>query len=120
MRIPEHIRTTITLDGAVLLNIKGAHMVALNPIASIVWQQLCEGRSLEEISIRLADDFGISRDLALADVNEFVQQLETQNLIDPLVIENTREKPESWLRHLIHNLVGGREFTANSNDPPTK
>ena len=82
MKISEHVRTTITQDGAVLMNIKGGHMITLNPIGSIIWQQLSDGRSPEQIAAHLASEFGIAREQASADVNEFLGQLEAQHLIE--------------------------------------
>src|SRR5947207_7121769 len=82
MKISEHIRTTITQDGAVLMNIKGGSMLTLNPSGSIIWQQLSDGRSPEQITSHLASEFGISREQASADVNEFLEQLEAQHLIE--------------------------------------
>jgi len=82
MKISGHVRTTITQDGAVLMNIKGGHMATLNPIGSIICQQLSDGRSPEQIADRLASEFGVSREQASADVNEFLEQLEAQHLIE--------------------------------------
>lgn len=82
MKISEYVRTTITQDGAVLMNIKGGSMLTLNPTGSIIWQQLCEGRTHEQIAARLASEFGIPPEQACADVNEFLEQLEAQHLIE--------------------------------------
>src|SRR6267378_183858 len=83
MKIPEHVRSKITQDGAVLMNIKGGHMITLNPTGSIIWQQLSDGRSPTQIAGRLASEFGIPPEQALADVNVFLEQLEAQHLIEP-------------------------------------
>ena len=82
MKIPEHVRTTVTQDGAVLMDIKGGHMVTLNPVGSIIWRQLSDGRTPEQIAARLASEFGIPQEQASADVNEFLEQLEAQHLIE--------------------------------------
>jgi hypothetical protein len=108
MKISEHVRTTITQDGAVLMNIKGGHMVTLNPVGSIIWQQLSEGRSPEGIAVCLAADFGISRELALTDVNEFVRQLEAQQLLLPSDSDGSQRKRWPGLKGLICNLLASR------------
>jgi len=90
MKTSEHVRTTITQDGAELMNIKGGQMVTLNPIGSIIWQQLSDGRSLEQIAAHLASEFGISREQASADVNEFLEQLEAQHLIESAELSGSR------------------------------
>src|SRR6266436_3596639 len=91
IRISEDVRTTITQDGAVLMNIKGGHMITLNLTGSMIWQQLADGRSPEQIADTLSPQFGIPREQALADVNEFLEQLETQQLIGPS--ESARPRP---------------------------
>jgi hypothetical protein len=83
MRISKHVRTSDTPDGAVLMNIKGGSMLTLNPIGSIVWQRLNEGRTPTQIAVQLASEFGISQEQAYADVNEFVEQLRAHELIEP-------------------------------------
>ena len=83
MKISEHVRTTPTQDGAVLMNIKGGSMLTLNPTGSIIWQQISEGRTATQIAVRLASEFGISEEQACADVNDFVEQLRAQQLIEP-------------------------------------
>jgi hypothetical protein len=108
MRISEHVRTTITLEGAVLMNIKGGQMVTLNPTGSIIWQQLNDGRSAEEIAKKLASEFGIGRDQAFADVNEFIEQLETQHLIEPVEPPDSRRSIGPKPFGLFCNLFGRR------------
>ena len=56
------------------MNIKGGQMLTLNPTGSIIWQQLADGASPEQIADRLSSEFGIPREQALADVNEFLEQ----------------------------------------------
>lgn len=113
MKISEHVRTTITQDGAVLMNIKGGDMVTLNPIGSIIWQQLSEGRSPEGIALCLAADFGISREQALTDVNEFVQQLEAQQLLLPSDSDASQRSRGPWMKGLICNFLGWRAASAS-------
>src|SRR5467141_2777279 len=83
MRISENIRTSFNQDGAVLMDIQGGSMLTLNPIGSIIWQQLSDGRLPEQIAEHLASEFGIAREQALTDVNEFVEQLQAHHLIEP-------------------------------------
>ena len=108
MKILEHVRTTITQDGAVLMNIRGGQMLTLNLTGSIIWQQLADGRSREQIADTFSPRFGISREQALADVNEFLEQLETQHLIAPLELENPRPSLGPKPPGLFCNLFGRR------------
>jgi hypothetical protein len=108
VRISKNIRTSFNQDGAVLMDIQGGSMLTLNPIGSIIWRQLSDGRSPGQIAEYLASEFSIPREQALADVNEFMQQLEAQQLILPSELEgapaNLGRRP--W--GLLCNLFGGR------------
>ncbi len=108
MKVSEHVRATFTPDGAVLMNIKGGHMITLNPIGSIIWQQLTDGRSPAQIAGFLASDFGIPLEQALADVNEFLEQLEAQHLIGPSEPEGFRINLGPKLTGLFCTLFGKR------------
>jgi hypothetical protein len=81
IRITEGVRSTITPDGAILMDIKGGQMITLNPVGSIIWQGLAEGRSQEQIAIGLAAEFGVPAEQTLADVREFLEQLHIKKLI---------------------------------------
>jgi coenzyme PQQ synthesis protein D (PqqD) len=90
------------------MNIKGGHMLTLNLTGSMIWQQLADGRSAEQIADTLSPQFGIPREQALADVNEFLEQLETQQLIARLESENSRPSLGPKPAGLFCNLFGRR------------
>jgi hypothetical protein len=108
MKISEHVRTTMTQDGAVLMNIKGGHMITLNPIGSIIWQRLSDGHSQEHIAAHLASEFGISQEQATADVNEFLGQIEAQHLIESAESSGSRKHLGPKPTGLLCNLFGRR------------
>ena len=112
MRISENIRTSFNQDGAVLMDIQGGFMLTLNPIGSIIWRQLSDGRTPEQIAERLASEFGITREHALTDVNEFVQQLEAQHLIRLSESEAPRTSLGKPPTGLFCNLFGRRDSHA--------
>lgn len=110
MKISEHVRTTITQDGAVLMNIKGGSMLTLNPTASIIWQQLNDGHTPTQIAAQLASEFGISQEQASADVNEFLEQLEAQHLIESGESADSPRHLGAKPTSLFCNLFGRRSF----------
>ena len=110
MRISEHVRATVTQDGAVLMNIKGGDMVTLNLTGSMIWQQLADGRSPEQIADTLSTQFGIPREQALSDVNEFLEQLEAQHLIESLESENRHPNVGPKPTGLFCDLFGRRNL----------
>jgi Coenzyme PQQ synthesis protein D (PqqD) len=120
MRVSENVRTTITQDGAVLMNIKGGHMITLNPIGSIIWQQLSEGRSPEQIAAHLAAEFGISREQASGDVSEFLEQLETQHLIESAELSGSRKHLGPKPTGLFCNLFGRRNSRVAAQERGSK
>jgi len=87
-------------------------MTTLNPIGSIIWQQLSDGRSPEEIAAHLASEFGIAREQASADVNEFLEQLEAQHLIEPAELSGSRAHLGPKPPGLFCNLFGRRDSHA--------
>lgn len=118
MKVSEDVRTTITPDGAVLMNIKGGHMITLNPTGAIIWQQLSEGRLPEQIAKHLSSEFGIPEEQALADVNEFLEQLEAQHLIGPSESAQSRAPLGLKPTGLFCNLFGNRNsHTAQDRSP---
>lgn len=108
MRIAENIRTSFNQDGAVLMDIQGGSMLTLNPIGSIIWRQLSEGKSPGQIAEHLVTEFRIPQEQALTDVNEFVQQLQAQQLILPSEPENPSVSIGRRPSGLFCNLFGGR------------
>ncbi len=112
MRISENIRTSFNQDGAVLMDIQGGSMLTLNPIGSIIWQQLSDGRTPEQIASHLASEFGISREQASADVNEFVEQLGAQHLIESAESSGSRKHLGPKPTGLFCNLFGRRNSHA--------
>jgi hypothetical protein len=115
MRVSENVRTTTNQDGAVLMDIQGGSMLTLNPIGSIIWQQLSDGRSPEQIAERLASEFGIAREQVLADVNEFVEQLQAQHLIGPSESQDFRVTPGPKPTGFFCNLFGRRSSHAEQD-----
>ena len=110
MKISEHVRTTITQDGAVLMNIKGGSMLTLNPTGSIIWQRLSEGHAPAQIAAQLASEFGISQEQASADVNEFLEQLEAHQLIESGESADSPRHLGAKPTSLFCNLFGKRSF----------
>jgi hypothetical protein len=120
MKISEHVRTTITQDGAVLMNIKEGQMITLNPIGSIIWQQLSDGHSPERIAGKLAAEFQIPQDQAIADVNEFLEQLEKHHLVESVESTGTRTPLGFKPMGLLCNLFGARKSAAEPSAPQSK
>ncbi len=118
MKILDHVRSTITQDGAVLMDIRGGQMLTLNLTGSMIWQHLADGQSPEQIAETLSPRFGISREQALEDIHEFLGQLEAQRLIDPSETANPRSNVGPKPTGLSCNLFGEHSSPAAQNRSP--
>lgn len=57
-------------------------VVALNPVASRVWELLDGQRSIDAIVETICDEYEVTPEAARADVDEFVRSLEEAELIE--------------------------------------
>jgi hypothetical protein len=110
MRISETVRTAANQDGAVLMDIALGQMYSINPCGARILQQLNDGRSPEEIAETFVTDFGISREQALTDICEFVQQLEVQQLIRSSESQDVPEKLAAGSNGLVGKLLRWRNL----------
>jgi len=80
-RVSEAVRTTHGPDGAVVLDIKQGRLLRLNITGSVIFQGLQRGETEAQIIEGIRHHFCISRDLAHADVTEFLESMEQEGLI---------------------------------------
>ena len=80
-RIPEKIRSTHGQDGAVVLDIRQGQMFNLNFVGSRILKHIEGGLSQPKIVEEIVQEFGVSRDLAENDVQEFLQLLRKHQLV---------------------------------------
>lgn len=81
MRVAEHVRSTHSRDGGIVLDILHGHMFRLNFVGSQILELLKQGCAEPEIAQQLAREFGIDRVIAEADVREFIETLEKHHLL---------------------------------------
>jgi hypothetical protein len=67
-------KATIVLPGRGEVNV-------LNPIGSLVWESIDGARNLEQIADRIMGEYQISRDQAVADLIEFITDLERHGMV---------------------------------------
>lgn len=75
------VRAVVNSDGGVLMDTKAGLMFSLNHAGATIWRALEAGRSMTEIAEILVDTFNISRERAVADVAQFLDDLRGQKLI---------------------------------------
>jgi Coenzyme PQQ synthesis protein D (PqqD) len=79
--IPTHIHFQIVDDVVVLINTKTSQFFELNNVGSEIWLLLVDDNSLESISLHLTNKFSASKEIVLADVEEFVSELSQRGFV---------------------------------------
>lgn len=88
-RVCDTVRNTHGPDGGTILDIRRDQIFNLNFVGSTIVEFLKSGLSELEIVDRVSHDFGISRDIADADVREFIQVLRQLRLVEECQREAT-------------------------------
>jgi hypothetical protein len=83
LRFRADVATTDTEYGTVLLDERNGAYWQLNPTGALVVRRLLAGDTFEQAAAALAEEFEVSRERALADVNALVEQLRSARLVKP-------------------------------------
>jgi hypothetical protein len=75
------VRETASEDGAVLLDIEQGVCFGLNPVGLRIWKMLGQQFSLDQMADALEHEFQAPRPELVADICDFVRQLEVKHLI---------------------------------------
>jgi hypothetical protein len=81
-RVAEDIRSTHGQDGAIVLDIRHGQMFNLNLVGSRILKLLESGSALPEIVEEISREFGVSRNLAENDIQEFLRTLSKYELLE--------------------------------------
>ena len=82
-RVHDTVRATRNRDGGVVLDIHSGKMFRLNPVGALILESVADGRSEGETANRVAHQYDIAEEKALADVRDFLQSLEKLQLVTP-------------------------------------
>ena len=69
-------------DGAALLNLQSGLYFSMNAVASLVWDNLDEAKSANELATAVQGAFDVSLDRAKADVETLLEELLKLDLIE--------------------------------------
>jgi hypothetical protein len=75
------VRSTVSPEGAILMDIESGLMFSLNDVRGCIWQHVQEGHSRNEIAQLVSQQYAITFDLALTDVDVFIAALERNHLV---------------------------------------
>ena len=68
--------------GGVLLNVESGDYYELNATGRFLWEQIQTGSDVNALTAALADEFGIDRASAEADVETFLGDLRKRHLVE--------------------------------------
>jgi hypothetical protein len=81
-RVSEHVRKTLSQDGAIILDVRHGRIFTLNLVGSKILELLEHRYTNAQIAEQLSREFGIGTDVAMRDIEEFLGTLEKHHLID--------------------------------------
>lgn len=82
LRLLNHVRTSHTAEGAVLLDIGNGRIYSLNPTGARVVELLNSGTAESKIAPVLAREFPVDIETAITDTAEFLSLLRRYALVD--------------------------------------
>ena len=82
LKVSEHVRSTHSQDGAIVLDIRHGQMFRLNLVGSRMLELLKQGHSEERIAEEVSREFGVERTIVETDLREFLTHLEKNNLLE--------------------------------------
>ncbi len=82
IRVSEYVRKTNSQDGGIVLDVKQGQMFILNLVGSKILELLDRQYTPAQIAEDVSREFGISADVAIRDVGEFLDALEKHHLIE--------------------------------------
>ena len=80
----ETIRSTVTEDGVVLLDVGNGKIFNSNAVGSRIWVKLQEGLDIETITAQVSAEFKVPLERLRPDVNDFVEKLRANGIVDDL------------------------------------
>jgi hypothetical protein len=81
IEIAPTVRSLITPESAVLMDLEKGAIFTLNGVGSVIWQHLRDGCTRSDIVDSLCKDFDVPRYSAEADVTVFIEYLYSYHLV---------------------------------------
>jgi hypothetical protein len=79
--IKHHLRSRVTPDGAMILDIAADEIITLNATGGYIWARLEEGNTIDQITESLATETGQDSVVVAEDVREFIAQIAEKHLV---------------------------------------
>jgi len=68
-------------DEIIILNLKSGEYFTLNDVAQCIWSAVTEEKSVEEIKVKIIDEYDVSTERAERDIDNFIAGMIEQGLI---------------------------------------
>lgn len=81
MTTSDTIRSTVTSDGIVLLDIGNGKIFNSNAVGSRIWVKLQEGLDVDTITAQISSEFNVSHERLRPDIEEFIDALKISGLV---------------------------------------
>ena len=81
MTLSETVRSTVTKDGVVLMDVSNGKIFSSNAVGARIWLKLQEGLDVEAIVAQVASEFRVSAEEIGPDVEEFVGKLKESGIV---------------------------------------
>ena len=82
MKLSEHVRSTHSQDGAVVLDILHGQMFRLNVVGARILELLKQGMTEAQIADAISRDSGAPLEIVATDLRDFLDHLERNHLIE--------------------------------------
>jgi hypothetical protein len=84
MTTSETIRSTVTNDGVVLLDVGNGKIFNSNAVGSRIWVKLQEGLDVDTITAQVSAEFNVSPERLRPDVEDFIDKLKVNGIVSDL------------------------------------
>lgn len=81
LSIAPDLRSRVTPDGAMILDIAADEVTTINSTAGYIWERLEEGKTIDQIIEDVATKTGHDPVVVGNDVHEFIEQMAAKNLV---------------------------------------
>jgi Coenzyme PQQ synthesis protein D (PqqD) len=70
-------------DATIVLDLEHGEYFTLNEVGTAIWERLCEGLSLAQVTDHVVETYDVERGTAIGDVQRLVSELVTAGLLAP-------------------------------------
>jgi Coenzyme PQQ synthesis protein D (PqqD) len=77
----ETIRSTVTKDGVVLLDVGNGKIFNSNAVGARIWLKLQEGLDVDTITAQISVEFNMPPERVRPDVEEFLEKLKSNGIV---------------------------------------